>query len=191
MKPVKLLSLLDVLQFENTHRKRTILGVVELSGCWGFGLVFFRKTMFLSRGPTIPRWTRLLWANLPPPHPSPKAASDSDSNNSQRGDILTALPSAAQKQAGSPVCTPAQPPVPRCPLKHHQDHFCSLWLCRHIPAPPGTAASLTHVLNFSGLSKRKSPQAQGLRKTLHQAKDKSPREEDEPSHTPTHVWATA
>lgn len=26
-------------------------------------------------------------------------------------------------------------------------------------------------------------------KTLHQTKDKSPREEEEPSHTPTRVWA--
>lgn len=49
MKPVKLLSLLDVLQFEivkRTGKERTILGVVELSGCWGFGFVlFFCKTI--------------------------------------------------------------------------------------------------------------------------------------------------
>lgn len=190
MKPVKLLSLLDVLQFENTHRKRTILGVVELSGCWGFGfgLVFFRKTVLLSQGPTIPSLDQTAVGNLPPPHPSQKlpvtVTIPSVGTSSQ-------LSLAEQKQAGTPACTPAQQPVPSCPLKHHQDHFCSLWLCRRIPASPGTAASLTHVLNFSGLNKRKSPQIQSLRKTLHQAKDKSPREEDEPSHTPTHVWPTA
>lgn len=126
--------------------------------------------------------------NLPPPHPSQKlpvtVTIPSVGTSSQ-------LSLAEQKQAGTPACTPAQQPVPSCPLKHHQDHFCSLWLCRRIPASPGTAASLTHVLNFSGLNKRKSPQIQSLRKTLHQAKDKSPREEDEPSHTPTHVWPTA
>lgn len=148
MKPVKLLSLLDVLQFENTHRKRTILGVVELSGCWGFGFAFFffGRQLFLSQGPTIPSWNRLLWANLPPPHPSSKAASDSDSNNSQRGDILTALSSAAaQKQAGTPACTPAQESVPRCPLKHHKYHFCSLWLCRDTYLHPQVLQHPSHT----------------------------------------------
>lgn len=176
MKPVKLLSLLDVLQFENTHRKRTILGVVELSGCWGFGFVFFffARQLFLSQGPTIPSWNRLLWANLPSPHPPSKAASDSDSNNSQHEDILTALSSAAQKQAGDPC---PHPSTATCPQVSPQAPPRSFLLPVAVQTHP-RGCSIPHTeLSFPSLSKRKTPKAW---ENLHQAKDKSPREEEEP-----------
>lgn len=92
-----------------------VVGVLVL-----YFFFFFARQLFLSQGPTIPSWNRLLWANLPSPHPPSKAASDSDSNNSQHEDILTALFSsteAGRRPLPAPQHSNLSPGVPSSTTK--------------------------------------------------------------------------